>query len=265
MQSTRIAVVWSLGLVLLACSSTTVGTGRGDTGGDDDTADAGGGTADDAGADASTQSDSGDDDDDDAGDAGLAVDAAPGADAAVCAVGTPPAESYPFHPAVPPSNSCSDAEVQGYVMACGHDTTAATCEPFKAAHPTCTACLETKQTDASWGVVVTDTISDIQNPNFGGCVALIDTSSTGLACAKNGEALALCEAAACDPTCADAATSEQLECEQQAGATSGPCQQYGAAADACVNDLKNGAYDTCGLQDNYNDAVVAIAAVLCQQ
>jgi hypothetical protein len=213
----------SLGLFLFACSSTTVGTGPGDTGDDDDTADSGGDdggstgsdaghvTVHDAGTDGSVVTDGGG-----GSDGGPVIGTDGGSDGGACEPTEPVGSNDTYYPPVDGGAVCTGTEISDYVNSCGAGSIDTDCDNFHQTAPAaCLACLETDVTSSNaWGAVLTDRLSHIITINSAGCIATLDPSS--LSCAESIEDVLQCESAACDVPCENTDYDAQRACENAA-------------------------------------------------
>ena len=147
---------------------------------------------------------------------------------------------------------CTNAQVVGLVTQCFDpslpDRTA--CTAWKA-DPNNEACLTTcpVATDigaSSWGPLVkTSNPGVIEFFDLGACVALMDPSPAGQACATALEGEMQCEHAACAPSCPLPATTTQAAIDAYQNcmfaADSSECASYVATAAKCASTIAPGA------------------------
>jgi len=140
----------------------------------------------------------------------------------------------------------------------------------------------TLETSTAWGgfiavesptAVGATTTTEIDLFNPGGCVARVDTSATGQACAKAYNELQECEFASCVPYCPVASQSDQAGEDALLGsgtsngclgdADTAICATYVTAVQtACAtesNDAGTGAFDKC--ENLISDASTATGAL----
>ncbi len=129
-----------------------------------------------------------------------------------------------------PQDVCSSTQIDDFYTNC-LDTaaTTTTCNNWlkTAANQTCSNCLNSKQTDATWSALVSKT--GLVSVNIEGCIALVtggNPPTTG-DCAYKYQAASDCEGAACDAVCpvTDQPSFQLYEqCAQAAAA--GGCKTY---------------------------------------
>jgi len=197
-------------------------------------------------------------------DATSGCDASSGLACEVCDVsGYTPVELK--KPIGPMAADCSDADISGFVTACGISGTSSTCSAWQAtASTTCLGCLVTQQTASSWGVVVcTPTCSY----NSGGCIDLalgqVSQEKQAGGSGSCGDLVGAnfgCQDYACGTcattdfsTCANSASANECSVYAQAQtSTSGACAAIdgGATETACFpqtdNDITTMATFMCG-------------------
>lgn len=147
-----------------------------------------------------------------------------------------------MHPPNPPhAGKCTDQQSADYAACEGGNT--AKCAEFGTGQPAeaCGACIETKKSDATWGVVVFDGSSGL--PNIEGCVddALGQVSLEPSSCGQLLFASYGCQQAACGlcagdalDTCVNASlTGGCVSFDEEVESTKGPCAELlGDAAPA---------------------------------
>jgi hypothetical protein len=90
---------------------------------------------------------------------------------------------------VPPrpwyQDACTAAQINGYVSSCLVADTSV-CDAFKQQNPTCFACIDSNDTDSSWGPVVRFADRSYSERNFPGCAAnaLGETGDSGCGAAE---------------------------------------------------------------------------------
>jgi hypothetical protein len=161
----------------------------------------------------------------------------------------PPAGSY--------QGKCDDDLLAEYID-CKQNANPVACNMF-ASGPgaTCLSCLETKQTDASWGPIVYDTSGLDGTPNLPGCLALaLGEGKSATGCGASLQQAENCQNLACGANCAsssDASVSDLTDlatCENNA--LLGGCKTFANAATvACAQDA-SGADSICYRQ-TYED------------
>lgn len=154
--------------------------------------------------------------------------------------------------------SCTTQQIDGYYKSCLPPTS---CDSFRAANASCVQCIESKDTDATWGPIVTSGFTMTFNPS--GCMVALTGDSSETSCAQRFDDLSQCEAAACQAQCplTDQASAILLE-QCDSAASAGECAKFAAAE--CGPDA--GAPYTQCVAASSNDPEAgfdAIAAAMC--
>jgi hypothetical protein len=201
--------------------------------------------------DSGTASDGGADADADAatdaaidGEAGV-VDAGSDAGGGVCAPPQPgqcgPGDVSTFVPTWhPPSGLrqglCTMSQISDYYTFClDPNATASACQNFQLANASCTACLSTDESAATYGPLVGKSIG-IVSINVAGCIALLEPCN--LECAQASMAHDQCNEASCGPNC-PVFDSTSLQTYTSCGITSDQCGcAWEAAREICTQSIQ---------------------------
>ncbi len=111
------------------------------------------------------------------------------------------------HPSMQRNSQCSTSQLYAYIGACvTTGSTQDTCDAFmnKPENLRCGTCMSTDLEDANWGVFVEGAL------NTGGCIALVDSSQSGIA--SDYQAPLECQLAACDARCETATDAQFDQC-----------------------------------------------------
>jgi hypothetical protein len=172
----------------------------------------------------------------------------------------PPAYKHAKH--VP--TACTAQNLADFDKNCVNANTKSTsaCSAWETANATCTGCLVSQSTDATWGPLYKD--NGAYQLNIGGCLELTDPSST--TCDSSQEAAELCAHAACDSVCP---VSDQTsfaawqQCAQTADADA--CGQYVTAANNCLSAETAAAAQACvpSQSSTFESLFLAMAPIFC--
>ncbi|MBX3187860.1 MAG: hypothetical protein KF819_12630 [Labilithrix sp.] len=124
-----------------------------------------------------------------------------GSFAEIDAGGCPPTAPARPIPASAPARftpgACTTAEVDGYVQDClGSDGNV--CKAFKDANVACAKCIESADTDATWGPIVFYDSRIFYDYNYGGCIANVTDDFATTGCGAAQTRYLACRHAACN-------------------------------------------------------------------
>jgi len=208
-------------------------------------------------------------------DAGVDVERAPLHDASTLAdtspepdtsmVCPPDVSSFvppPYVPAAVHRGSCSTQQIADYDAACLNSTTSTPvkCSAFQVANAACSSCLLTQDSASGWGALINHQNLGFLDVNVAGCMEI----EGNVPCAVLEEALAACEAAACDFSICPNPWEGQLGPGQcyQAAATSG-CKKYAVSLAACSNDDGGPITTKCLAGVDFDSKFLDIAPLFC--
>jgi hypothetical protein len=169
--------------------------------------------------------------------------------------------TFDWHPPHPHTASCVGSDIADMYTACFDPKlqSAQNCSAFEAAHPACTACVMSKNTDPQYGALVSHsfTLRVFQ----GGCVAdLLKDPSPGGCGARVEDAFQCADYSCrnCAPNVNDPSTFDAyVKCVDQARQTT--CAKFQTVADQCVG---KGPTAICTSQD-FATSFKATAAAIC--
>lgn len=200
---------------------------------------------------------------------GKQKDTAPPDNQAMCPTPTPLGMFNPpmYVPPKPAQSVCTMQQVQAFWDNC-RNTNMATqqlCNTWASNNMACNACLFSMQGDTSWGAMIYR--NNISFVNTAGCLELLGDKT----CAQADEALAACEAAACDKMCPvtdffapdHASTLADWQKCSQTVSMGGDCQKFVDAVNSkCSTDA--GSVFCFGQQgDNFQTLFFKLAPVFC--
>jgi len=163
------------------------------------------------------------------------------ADASSCRPGSVQTfQAVAYHPAGAFCGQCTPLQVSDYYADCLDPTTSSpdACNSFakqSAAQGACAACIQTPDTAAAYGPLVTS--GTLVRANVGGCIQLTDPRA--LACAKAKQAALACELLACQANCPVSSAdpvSLQGYAACAAAADGAGCQAFAQAAECSAGD-----------------------------
>jgi hypothetical protein len=185
-----------------------------------------------------------------------------------CAPGSVSTFASRFHPPTGLSQGkCTEAQTSAFVDCLNSVPDAATCKTFvqDAANKNCIACADTPATAASYGPLVSGTVT-IQI-NVSGCVALLEPCNRD--CAVAVQDVDDCEALACEVNCPVSASDTGAEfqallrCQTQAGGCG--CRSYADKA-TCLGAIaaRRSAAAVCqGSAATFADNAKAMVRIFC--
>jgi hypothetical protein len=140
----------------------------------------------------------------------------------------------PYKHARVQANACTDQEIMGWDAACiSGASVSTTCVPYETAHATCTSCLISMSSAATWGPLVSWP-TGVYTANTSGCMEIVDPSGT---CAASAQANEQCGHAACDPVCTGITPSAiglRDQCVRMVKQAGGECLTF-AQASLCLS------------------------------
>jgi len=149
----------------------------------------------------------------------------------------PSSELVPYTAAQQQLNACSSTQISDYIAACVPNGTASMCKNWEQANTRCAQCIAPTNSAGvgqNTGAVLFDVHGNLVDYNFGGCIALIDQTSGGLACAQALDAYVQCIDFACEG-CTDQMSTNSC---QSAATNGGACSAYNDAYHTpCKTDL----------------------------
>jgi hypothetical protein len=163
----------------------------------------------------------------------------------------PPADLPPYVTVQQQLNACSSMQISSFISACVPPSggSPSTCKTWVQANTKCASCI-TPTNDAGMGqntgAMLFDTNGNLVEYNFGGCIALIDPTSSGVACAQALDADLRCADFAC-ASCTDQTSTDKC---QSMATNGGACSSYhNAYHTACKTDLRadGGGSAKCGI------------------
>ena len=166
----------------------------------------------------------------------------------------------PMHPPRVSKGACTTTQIDDAFKACFPMTDQ--CDAFKAANPTCAACLLSSDTDPTWGPEVVVDGGAINMLNGTGCIAAVTGDSSETSCAQRFDDAWQCLDAACNGVCPivdQASATLRTQCYGNAEKT--VCGSW--IADECAVDA--GWATTC-IASGSNDPEAAfdnIAGAMC--
>jgi len=175
---------------------------------------------------------------------------------------TPPNMMVLPHPRM---DACNPAQIGAFWTACwAMGSTPQTCSTFRSANQTCAQCIESTDTDSTWGVLVYGTgkwiASGMTRANFDGCLYLEGANQ----CALDDFILDQCEKFACEQQCPVTDNPSYLaynNCSQTA--QSGVCKgYYSKLPNDCARDAGPAVMACRGM--NFQDYFMKIAPIFCQ-
>jgi hypothetical protein len=190
-----------------------------------------------------------------------------------CAPGTPASFTPTWHAPRAPATACTKTQIDSYRQCL--DDSATVLDPpscaewtsLSAADQSCLSCLQSSESDATYGPLVllpTEVLVNVP-----GCIALAEGKTDGSGCGGALSADQECDRAACLPTCPTATASEvtaESACEK--AADQAVCATYEKPAE-CAGAIEESdagaAGQSCfGLPDATSDAVFeAVAIAFC--
>jgi hypothetical protein len=150
----------------------------------------------------------------------------------------PSSELLPYAAAQQQLNACTSTQVSDFIAACVPPAgSPSKCQQWAPPNTHCAQCLMPTN-DAglgqNTGAMLFDVHGNLVDYNFGGCIALIDPTSGGLACAQALDDYVQCIDFACE-ACADQTSTNNC---QSAATTGGACSAYNDAYHTpCKTDL----------------------------
>jgi hypothetical protein len=193
----------------------------------------------------------------------LGPDAGSAADANVVCV---PASTAGFTPTwkgptAVHSGACTSAQISSFYDDCLSFTSdSATCDGFVKANTACTACLQSNDTDATYGAIIWHSSHAYFTTNIAGCIAAEtgDTSPTG--CAATYQGIVECKEAACSACLAAKDPAGFSTCESKATGCGGLPQ-------TCIAEIRDASdpASTCipPAGTTTQDAYLRIAPIFC--
>jgi hypothetical protein len=165
-----------------------------------------------------------------------------------------------FVPPTPAKNVCNMTQIQGYWDNCRDQMTMSQmkCTSWGMANDMCAKCIETNETDASWGPLVIG--NGIISLNISGCIAL----KGDMACAKAWQDRDNCTSAACDMQCPvmdQQSFMDWQKCVQTA--TTGGCKKYNDAVTMKCSTEAGSALAECRSFNTFKDGYFAYAPLWC--
>jgi hypothetical protein len=149
----------------------------------------------------------------------------------------PSSELVPYTAAYQQLNACNATQISDYIAACVPNGSATMCKNWEQANTKCAQCIAPTNSSGvgqNTGGMLFDVHGNLVDYNFGGCIALIDTTSGGLACAQALDAYVQCIDFACE-SCADQTSTNNC---QSAATNGGACSAYNDAYHTpCKTDL----------------------------
>ena len=115
--------------------------------------------------------------------------------------------------------ACSDAQIDAFYTAClASPIDAATCTAFVGANGACSSCLQSQETDATYGPVIWHASNKYYTTNVAGCIANAEHDTTTTGCAASYQAILQCNETACEACFAGANGSfaNFVSCQQAA-------------------------------------------------
>jgi len=170
-----------------------------------------------------------------------------------------------YVPAKTSPGACTATVISGYDAACYNQTTGSTaaCKAFQTANAACTACLQSKSTDATWGLLIS--WGGVVNLNLGGCLQLEAPSES--ACALSQEVAIACVHAACDTVCPvtsgnQASFTQWQACEMTANTDA--CGTYATQANClATDDAATGTICDPGSGATFESLFLQLAPLFC--
>jgi hypothetical protein len=208
---------------------------------------------------------------DDAGPPGNFVGGDDASDAKPTPTACTPADMTGFQPAWTPPQAwkqgvCTTKQVTDFYTSCLASPIApSTCDAYAQANATCVACLQSKDTDATWGAVVWHDEMRFWTVNVAGCLSYVLGDGAGTGCAGAYEGAVQCRQKACDACWANTANTFQqfAACEGQAGQTQ--CTAMDQMLGTKCGDLSMPPANTCvpPTGSTTKDAYLLVAPAFC--
>jgi hypothetical protein len=150
----------------------------------------------------------------------------------------PSSELQPYAAVQRQLNACTSMQIGAFIAACVPPSgTPSKCQMWAPSNTKCAACIMPTSaggSDQNTGAGLFDVHGNLVDYNFGGCVSLIDPSSSGLACAQALDTYVQCIDFACE-SCADQSSTNQCQSMATKG---GACSSYeDAYRSSCMGDL----------------------------
>lgn len=164
----------------------------------------------------------------------------------------------------PPQDTCTALQITSYWTACRDAmATQMTCSAWRTANTACGKCIESNDTDTSWGVLVYGSgafiPSGIVQANYDGCLVLEGAAQ----CGNDDFAAGQCNKFACEEQCpVSDNTSYQQYSKCTTTASTGVCKMYSQKASTSCSGDAGAAIAACkgtSFQDYYNK----LAAIFC--
>jgi len=149
----------------------------------------------------------------------------------------PSSELVPYVTAQQQLNACSSTQITDYIAACVPNGSATMCKNWEQANTRCAQCIAPTNSAGAGqntGAMLFDVHGNLVDYNYGGCIAIIDATSGGLACAQALDAYVQCIDFACEG-CTDQTSTNNC---QSAATNGGACSAYNDAYHSpCKTDL----------------------------
>ncbi|HTQ47093.1 MAG TPA: hypothetical protein VMI75_30265 [Polyangiaceae bacterium] len=149
----------------------------------------------------------------------------------------PSSELVPYVTAQQQLNACTSTQISDYIAACVPNGSTTMCHNWEQSNTKCAQCIAPTNGSGvgqNTGAMLFDVHGNLVDYNFGGCIALIDPTSGGLACAQALDAYVQCIDFACE------ACSDQMSIDncQSTATNGGACSAYNDAYHMpCKTDL----------------------------
>jgi hypothetical protein len=150
----------------------------------------------------------------------------------------PTSELVPYVTVLQQLSACTSMEISAFISACvPPGDSASKCKDWAPSNSKCAGCImpmNSAGTGQNTGGMLFDVHGNMVDYNFGGCVALIDTTSGGLACAQALDTYVQCIDFACE-SCTDQMSTDKCQSTATQG---GACSSYNDAYHMpCKTDL----------------------------
>jgi hypothetical protein len=193
-----------------------------------------------------------------------------------CAPGNPGTSAPKWHTPRPRTTACTKTQIDSYRQCLDdsaielHPPSCAEWTSLSAADQSCLTCLQSNQSDATYGALVLLPTEVLVN--VAGCIALAEGKPDGSGCGGALSADQQCDLAACLPTCPTATANEvatESACEQSANVLeAGVCAAFVPAAECAgaieASDAGAAGQSCFGLPSGTSDAVFeAVALAFC--
>jgi len=167
-------------------------------------------------------------------------------------------------PATPTTNECNAQQLEDFYDKCLLEPLTSTdCTTFIAANGDCSTCLQSDDTDSTYGPVIWHSNHAYYTLNTAGCIAIQQGDSSATSCGAAYQEIVQCEETACN-ACGAADYSEFPQCESNAG--SGECSDYATTeGTTCGAELKDASDPgaVCKSAPDTADAYQIIAPIFC--